>query len=464
LEGYELAITANAQTGLARAKQEPFEVVLTGLHFGGQSQEPKTGLDIIWELQAAKPYLSVILMTAKPTTQTTIEAMKLGAYDSIIKGRIDWNAFRTLIHQAVEDTRFQREHPKIPVPLAEPDAIIGNSPIMHVMYKQIGRLAAKSVAVLIRGETGTGKELVATALHRHSARHDKPFVIVNCAAIAEPLLESELFGHEAGAFTDAKTRRLGRFELAHRGTIFLDEIGDMSINLQAKLLRVLQQKTFQRVGGKETITVDVRVIAATHRDLKLAILEKEFREDLYYRLNVAVIYSPPLRDRREDIPSLVEYFLHRYGTELVGNPEPQIHADALEWLQEMSWPGNVRELENVVRRALVASHGIISLEDIQEAIAQDTVARSPRLPAGDQPLAAYVSDLLGQVMRSEIEDAHARVTAAAERELYSQAIQLANGDQTKAAKWLGVSRPTMREKLVRYGLHPKTETALEKVA
>jgi DNA-binding NtrC family response regulator len=160
----------------------------------------------------------------------------------------------------------------------------------------------------------------------------------------------------------------------------------------------------------------------------------------------------------------VEYFLHRYGTELVGNPEPQIHADALEWLQEMSWPGNVRELENVVRRALVSSHGFISLGDVQEAIAQDTVARSPRLPAGDQPLAAYVSDLLGQVMRSEIEDAHARVTAAAERELYSQAIQLANGDQTKAAKWLGVSRPTMREKLVRYGLHPKIETALEKVA
>src|SRR6185295_16757126 len=390
----------------------------------GPDESRKEGLHIISELQTAKPFLAVILMTATPTTQTTIEAMKLGAYDSIIKGRIDAIAFTTLIHQAVEDTRFQRERPKVPVPLAEADAIIGNSAVMHAMYKQIGRLAAKSVAVLIRGETGTGKELVATALHRHSARHHKPFIIVNCAAISEQLLESELFGHEAGAFTDAKVRRIGRFELANKGSIFLDEIGDMSINLQAKLLRVLQHKTFQRVGGKETITVDARVIAATNRDLKLAIMEKEFREDLYYRLNVAVIYTPPLRDRREDIPSLVDYFMHRYGMELVSNPEPQIHADALECLQEMSWPGNVRELENVVRRALVSSHGIISLSDIQEAIAQDTVAKAAPLPAGDQPLGTFVSDLLAKVMHNEVEDAQARVTAAAERELYSQAIQL----------------------------------------
>ena len=462
-EGYEVEVAATAEEGLARAKRGDFDVVLTDLHLS--DKESKEGLHIISELQTAKPFLAVILMTAKPTTQTTIEAMKLGAYDSIIKGRGDWNAFTTLIHQAIEDTRFQLERPKVPVPLAEPDAIIGNSAVMHAMYKQIGRLAAKSVAVLIRGETGTGKELVATALHRHSARHNKPFIIVNCAAISEQLLESELFGHEAGAFTDAKTRRIGRFELAHHGTIFLDEIGDMSINLQAKLLRVLQQKTFERVGGKETIMVDVRVIAATHRDLKLAILEKEFREDLYYRLNVAVIYSPPLRERREDIPSLVEYFLHRYGKELAGNPEPQIHPHALHCLQGMSWPGNVRELENVVRRALVSSHGSINLGDVQEAVAQDSFADSTApLPAADQPLAVYISELLGKVIRGEVEDAQARVAAAAERELYSQAIRLAEGDQSKAAKWLGVSRPTIAEKLVRYGLHPKIESTAETAA
>jgi DNA-binding NtrC family response regulator len=464
-EGYAVETAATAEAGLVRAKRESFDVILTGLDLPGGDEDGKEGLHIIAELQAAKPLLAVILMTAKPTTQTTIEAMKLGAYDSIIKGQIDWNAFTTLIHQAVEDTRFQLESPKVPVPLAEPDAIIGNSAVMHAMYKQIGRLAPKTVAVLIRGETGTGKELVATALHRHSARHNRPFIIVNCAAISEQLLESELFGHEAGAFTDAKTRRIGRFELAHQGTIFLDEIGDMSVNLQAKLLRVLQQKTFQRLGGKETLRVDVRVIAATHRDLKLAILENEFREDLYYRLNVAVIYSPPLRERREDIPSLVEYFMHRYGKELAGNPEPRIQDDALECLQEMSWPGNVRELENVVRRALVSSHGSISLSDVLEAIAQDTVAKSAApLPAGEQPLAAYISDLLARVMGGEMEDAHARVIAAAEHELFGQAIKRAGGDQSKAGKWLGVSRPTMREKLVRYGLHPKQESTVELAA
>jgi len=456
-EGYKIETAATAEAGLARARQESFDVVLTGLHLSGSDEGRKEGLHIISELQAVKPFLAVILMTAKPTTQTTIEAMKLGAYDSIIKGRIDWNEFTTLIHHAVEDTRFQLERPKEPLPLAEPDAMIGNSSLMHAMYKQIGRLAPKSVSVLIMGETGTGKELVASALHRHSGRYTKPFIIVNCAAISEQLLESELFGHEAGAFTDAKVRRIGRFELAHQGTIFLDEIGDMSINLQAKLLRVLQQKTFERVGGKETITVDVRVIAATHRDLKLAILEKEFREDLYYRLNVAVIHSPPLRERREDIPSLVEYFMHRYGTELAGNAEPQIHEDGLKWLQEMSWPGNVRELENVVRRALVSSHGIINLSDVHEAVAQDTLAQWPAPLLGDQSLAAYVTELLAKVVRGEMKDAQAKVAAAAERELYRQIIQLAGGDQTQAAQWLGVSRPTVREKLVRYGLHPRVE-------
>jgi DNA-binding NtrC family response regulator len=461
-EGYEVEIATAFGAGLVRAKEGSFDVVLTGLHLSGSDEERKEGLHTISELQSAKPFLAVILMTAKPTTQTTIEAMKLGAYDSIIKGRIDWNAFTTLIEQAVEDTRFHSERPQVPVPLADPDAIVGNSAVMHAMYKQIGRLAAKSVAVLVLGETGTGKELVATALHRHSARHAKPFIIVNCAAISEQLLESELFGHEAGSFTDAKTRRIGRFEQADQGTMFLDEIGDMSINLQAKLLRVLQQKTFQRLGGKETIVVDVRVIAATHRDLKLAILEKEFREDLYYRLNVAVIHLPPLRERREDIPGLVEYFLHRYGPELAGAPEPRIHDDALQCLQGMSWPGNVRELENVIRRALVSSHGIINLSDVEEAIAPDSAAKTQAaLPAPDQPLAAYISDLLAKVMRSEVEDAHARVTAAAERELYGQAIELAGGDQSKAAKWLGVSRPTMLEKLLRYGLHPTRTSKTE---
>jgi DNA-binding NtrC family response regulator len=457
-EGYEVQTACTAKDGLTRAQEENFDVVLTGLHLSGADEQRKEGLHIISELQATKPFLAVILMTAKPTTRTTIKAMKVGAYDSIIKGRIGWNALTTLIHQAVEHSRFKFERPESSTPLAEPDAIIGNSVAMHAVYKQIGRLAPKSVTVLILGESGTGKELVASALHSNSPRHPKPFVIVNCAAISEQLLESELFGHEAGAFTDAKAQRIGRFEQANEGTIFMDEIGDMNLNLQAKLLRVLQQKTFQRVGGKETITVDVRVIAATHRDLRLATLEKEFREDLFYRLNVAVIYLPPLRERREDIPALVEYFLLRYGPDLAGIPEPKIHEDAVECLQEMSWPGNVRELENVIRRALVSSHGIITLGDVQEALAHDAFAKSSVPDPVGQTLAGQVSDVLARVMRGDLEDAHARVIAAAERELYSQAIQLAGGDQSKAAKLLGVSRPTMREKLMRYGLHLKRES------
>src|ERR1051326_7672961 len=362
-EGYEVETTATAEAGLARAKREHFDVVLTGLHLSGSDEGRKEGLNIISELQAAKPFLAVILMTAKPTTQTTIEAMKLGAYDSIIKGRIDWNAFTTLVHQAVEDTRFQLERPTVPVPLAEPDGLIGTSAVMHTMYKQIGRLAAKSVTVLIRGETGTGKELVASALHRHSARHTKPFIIVNCATIAEQLLESELFGHEAGAFTDAKVRRIGRFEQANHGTIFLDEIGDMSLNTQVKLLRVLQNKTIQRVGGRDQISIDVRVLAASHRNLEVAMQERQFRPDLYHRLNDAVIALPPLRERREDIPELVRFFIQRYAAELGSRSPSMPTPDALDYLQQQSWPGNVRELRNVVRKALLLGHGYpVSME------------------------------------------------------------------------------------------------------
>src|SRR4029078_6424458 len=233
-EGYAVEIASTYEAGLVQAKKGDFDVVLTGLHLSGLDEERKEGLRGISELQAVKPVIAVILMTAKPTTQTSIEAMKLGAYDSIIKGRIDPFVFTTLIQQAVEDTRFHFDRPKVPFALAEPDAIIGNSTLMHAMYKQIGRLAAKSVTVLILGETGTGKELVASALHRHSARHAKQFIIVSCAAISEQLLESELFGHEAGAFTDAKARRIGRFEQAYPGTIFLVEIGDRSIGVQDK--------------------------------------------------------------------------------------------------------------------------------------------------------------------------------------------------------------------------------------
>jgi DNA-binding NtrC family response regulator len=273
---------------------------------------------------------------------------------------------------------------------------------------------------------------------------------VNCAAIPETLLESELFGHERGSFTGAHSRRIGRFEQAQGGTIFLDEIGDLSANTQAKLLRVLQEKCFQRVGGDELIRIDVRVLAATHRDLGAAIQEKEFREDLFYRLSVVTITLPSLNERTEDIPDLVRFFIRRYAKDLAVE-NPSIQADAITWLQSQPWPGNVRELENVIRRAMLLARPFgISLEHVRQVLA---IAQKPAASAS-QTHAAYVADLLARVQRGEEEGAFAKLIADLEPELFSQAIQLAQGNQAKAARWLGITRLKMREKLIQLGLHP----------
>jgi DNA-binding NtrC family response regulator len=302
---------------------------------------------------------------------------------------------------------------------------------------------------LIRGETGTGKELIARALYQHSDRANAPFIAVNCGAIPETLLESELFGHEKGAFTGAQSRRVGRFEQAKGGTIFLDEIGDMTPATQVKLVRVLQERTLQRLGGKEDIPLDVRVIAATHRDLETAIRQKEFREDLYYRLNVVVLALPPLRQRREDIPSLIRYFLQKHGPSL-GNSAPAIQPEAVEYLRTQPWPGNVRELENVVRKALLlAQNYTISLEHVSAASSKS----GPPAFSSTRPFGDYVDDLLSAARRGELDDAHARAIDAAERELFARAIAEAHGNQAKAARWLGVTRVTMKAKLVQFGLY-----------
>ncbi len=449
-EGYTVAMAITAEQGLACAQQEDFDAVLTDLQMPGPADmEKRQGLEIIKQLHAAKPQLPVILMTGHHTTESAIEATKCGAYDYILKP-IDLTDLLEMISEAVTSSRLMSE----PVEMGEAagpthDAIIGKSRVMQMVYKEIGRTADRPVTVLIRGETGTGKELVARAICQHSQRAHQPFVVVNCAAIPENLLESELFGHEPGAFTDAKVRRIGRFEQANGGTLFLDEIGDTALSTQVKLLRVLQEKTIQRLGSKETIPVDVRVITATHRNLELAIQDKEFREDLFYRLNVAVIILPPLRDRKEDIPELINYFLRRHGVEL-GVSKPSIAPEAVEFLKQQNWLGNVRELENVVRKALLASHGYtIGLESTRSIMA----TRFPALKS-EQTISGYVAELLDRALKGELEDVHSVFTGTVERELYAQAIQLAGGDQSKAAKWLGVSRPTMREKLTRYSLLP----------
>jgi len=407
-------------------------------------------------LHQAKPKLPIILITAHGTTETAIEATKWGAFDYVPKP-FEVEELLDLTSRALESSRLMSEPVEMGDTASARTAIVGKSRVMQAIYKEIGRIAATPVTVLIRGDTGTGKELIARAIYQHSDRAAAPFIAINCAAIPETLLESELFGHERGSFTGADARRIGRFEQANGGTIFLDEIGDMNANLQAKLLRVLQEKTIQRVGGKETVPVDVRIIAATHRDLEAAIHERLFREDLFYRLNGMTITLPPLSQRTEDIPDMIRYFLRRYGPE-VGVASPSITPEAIAFLQSQPWPGNVRELENVVRKALLfARDYTIGVDHLKEIVtkARQTVATS------QQTHAAYVTELMDQVERGELQNAFEKMLSDLEPELYSQAIRRAHGNLTKAAQWLGVTRLKMREKLKEFGLHPKQENESE---
>jgi nitrogen regulation protein NR(I) len=447
VEGYEVAVAERGDKGLAQAKEQPFDVVITDLKMPGLS-----GLELVEQLHASKPKLPIILMTAFGTTETAIEATKLGAYDYLLKP-FDMAELLDLVAKSVACNRLMSEPVEMGEARSNQSAIIGNSRAMQAVYKEIGRVAATAVSVLIRGETGTGKELVARAIYQHSSRAAQPFIAVNCAAIPETLLESELFGHDRGAFTGAHARRIGRFEQANRGTILLDEIGDLSLSTQVKLLRVLQEKYIQRVGGNEKIPVDVRILAATHRDLETALKENQFREDLFYRLSGITIALPPLSQRPEDIPDLVKYFMQRLGGE-VGVDAPSIQPEAIAFLQTQAWPGNVRELENVVRQALLLARNYpIGLEHAQEAYARTRKS----VLVSDQTIAGYFSELLTKAQRGEADGVHAKMIKEMERELFARAIQLAQGNQAKAARWLGVTRTTMREKLIHFGLHPTEE-------
>ncbi len=445
--GYDVTIVGRGDDGLQLALEERFTLVITDMRLPGLD-----GLEIVRRLHQARPKLPIILITAHGTMETTIEATKLGAFDYIQKP-FEVEELLDLTAKAIESSRLMSEPVDMGDSADSRPAIIGRSRVMQEIYKDIGRIAATPVSVLIRGATGTGKELIARAIYQHSDRAHAPFIAINCAAIPENLLESELFGHERGAFTGADSRRIGRFEQASGGTLFLDEIGDMDVNLQAKLLRVLQEKAIQRVGGRETIPVDVRILAATHRDLEAAIRDRQFREDLYYRLSVVTIHLPPLDRRTEDIPDMVRYFLRRYGPE-IGVPSPSITPEAIAWLQAQTWPGNVRELENTVRKALLLARSYtISVDHVQEALSRD---RTP--PSGvRQAHAAYISSLLDQAERGLIQNVFARMLADLEPELYSQAIQRARGNITRAAQWLGVTRLKMREKLREFGIHPRQE-------
>jgi nitrogen regulation protein NR(I) len=446
-EGYLVAVATRGDEGLAHAQGNSCDVVLTDLKMPGL-----TGLELIERLHAARPKLPIIMMTAFGTAETAILATKLGAYDYLLKP-FDMGELLDLVAKAAASNRLMSEPLEMGRSQTAQSAIIGDSRAMQAIYKEIGRVAATAVTVLIGGETGTGKELVARAIYQHGQRAAQPFVAVNCAAIPETLLESELFGHERGAYTGAHARRVGRFEQANQGTIFLDEIGDLSLSTQVKLLRVLQEKYIQRVGGNEKIPVDVRVLAATHRDLETAMKEGQFREDLFYRLSGVTIRLPSLAQRAEDIPELVKYFMRRSGPEL-GIESPAIQPEAVAFLQNQAWPGNVRELENVIRHSLLLARSYpIGLDHVQQAY---TRARKP-VAAADQTIAGYFTELLTGAQRGEMRGLHARMSEEMERELYTRAIQLAEGNQARAARWLGVTRTTMREKLARFGLRPAAE-------
>jgi DNA-binding NtrC family response regulator len=446
-EGYVVAVCARGDEGLERAEGQFHDVVVTDLRLPGLG-----GLELVGRLHAAKPKQPIILMTAHGTTETAIEATKLGACDYLLKP-FEADELLDMVSAAVASSRLMCEPVEMGKGRPDGHAIIGNSRAMQAIYKEIGRVAATPATVLIRGATGTGKELIARAIYQHSQRADKPFIAVNCAAIPDALLESELFGHERGAFTGAQMRRIGRFEQAAGGTLFLDEIGDLNANTQAKLLRVLQERCIQRLGSQASIAVDVRVLAATHRDLDAGIKEGDFREDLFYRLSVVTITLPPLSQRAEDIPELARYFIHRFARDL-GSEAPAVQPEALAFLQNQPWPGNVRELENTVRQAmLLARPFAIALEHVQQVTARN---RRPA-DAEQRTHGAYIAELLARAQSGEIDNAYSRMIAELEPEMFRQAIQLAQGNQAKAARWLGVTRLKMREKLIELGLRHRRE-------
>ena len=443
-EGYEVAGYPDGSAGLTAALAMDFDCVLTDLRMPGVS-----GFELIDRLREELPNLPVVLMTAHGTTDIAIEATRRGAFEYIVKP-FEIEELLAMLARAAEAGRRRRTKISLGQERRQAAALVGRSRAMQAVYKEIGRVAGKPVPVLLLGETGTGKELVARALWQHGDRRAKSFVAVNCAAIPPSLLESELFGHERGAFTGANERRIGRFEQAQGGTLFLDEIGDLTVETQAKLLRVLQERVVSRVGGREPIPVDIRLIAATHRNLPALVANGKFRDDLWYRLNVVTIRLPPLRERRDDIPELVAYFIARHGADLGGAAEVQ--PDALQLLSSRPWPGNVRELENVIRRVLLMAHGYtITAELVHQALAAGpTLDLSP--DASDGTIAALCQRALDRAHRGEDPGAALSVLTVVERELLAQAHAASGGNITRMARLLGWSRLTVREKLKFYGL------------
>ena len=452
----EFATAASGEEGLKVIPKFKPDLVLMDVRMGGMN-----GLETLRRIRAANPKLLVILMTAYGTTQTAIEAMKLGAYDYLLKP-FDAVKIKEIINNALKAARDMKQVVSYQPLLDTEDyelGFVGGAESMQQVFKLIGQLAASDATALVTGESGTGKELVARAIYHHSNRNTQPFLAVNCAAIPEQLLESELFGHERGSFTGATAQRIGKFEQCNHGTIFLDEIGDMTPATQTKILRVLQSGTFERVSGNQPLQVDVRVIAATNKPLEAAVAAKQFREDLFYRLNVVRIPIPPLRDRADDIPLLVNYFLEKNARELQ-KPPKSVAANVLRTMEKYHWPGNVRELENAVRRAhVMAKSDAILLSDLPPEITNyaglgmgsSVAASAVPGPAGDAT-ATDAASLARQLYQWARRDPKLKVIPAVERELVIQALKETNNNQVHAAKLLGITRATLRKRIDKFGI------------
>jgi nitrogen regulation protein NR(I) len=434
-----------AGEGVERLPASKADVVILDIMLPDQS-----GLDTYAQIHSHDPKLPVIFITAGGTSETAIEAMKLGAYDYLVKP-LDVNQVRDLVNRALDNRRVMH----VPVQLPEmgpttdgSDQFIGRCAAMQEVFKKIGRVAPHNVTALIRGETGTGKELVARAIYQHSPRAHARFLAVNMSAIPDTLLESELFGHEKGSFTGAESRRIGRFEQCSGGTLFLDEIGDMTSMVQSKILRLLQEQRFERVGGGETIKTDVRVIAATNRDLEKMVEDGDFRADLYYRLNGFTIQLPPLRDRGDDLILLIGQFITHFARDL-GKDVAGVSPDAMQLMMRYSWPGNIRELQSAIRQALLHCNGQVLLpEFLPEEVR--TGRRPSSATAAQSSNGLNLESFIDEALTNGTEGLHAASIAVMERYLLARVLERTTGNQSQAAKILGITRGSLRNKIRQY--------------
>ncbi|WP_375773500.1 sigma-54 dependent transcriptional regulator [Archangium gephyra] len=438
-DGFDVTVAADGEQGLAEFHKNGADIVVTDLVM------PKAGgMEVLRAVNAANPDVPVIIITAHGTVDSAVEAIKAGAFDYITKPYEQAELSAVIAKAAKAHDVAQRS---VRADAKARAAIIGESPQLQDVFKIIDKVADTPSTVLINGESGTGKELIASALHGASSRRDKPFIKINCAAIPHNLLESELFGYERGAFTGAVTSKPGRFELADGGTLFLDEIGEIPVEMQVKLLRALQEGEFERVGGIKTTRVDVRLIAATNRDLQAEIEAGRFRKDLYYRLAVVPIVLPPLRERRADIPMLAGHFVEKYNRKLNKKIEG-ISDDAMALLQAYNWPGNIRELENLIERVLLFADGpSITAKDLPEPVRQGSGTPAPALSAA--PLEAATGE-------GGLKDIVRMKAAELEKDLITKALEETGGNVTRAARLLQISRKSLQTKMKEFGLRDTT--------